>query len=146
VRRAITLCRLLRTFLQLANLPVQKIDLRRAGRVLRSLPRRIRRRSPLRPAAASSRRRSGSGEPIRARQLGHRPVAFDHRQRHLRPVLPACLLHLPLPRHRRCLGAGLNLNLLSRFRGLAQADRFRFELCTCMANEAIVPPAEEATF
>ena len=53
--------------------------------------------------------------PIRARQLGHRPVAFDRRQRHLRferrCVLLACLLYVLLPRHRRFLGAELHLNL-----------------------------------
>ena len=46
-------------------------------------------------------RRSGSGEPVRARQLGDGPVALDRRQRHLglerRPVLLACLLHVPAP-------------------------------------------------
>src|SRR5882724_4430002 len=83
--------------------------------------RRLRKRSSLRPAAASSRCRSGSGEP-RTRSPTRRPsAALDRRQRHLglerRPVLLACLLHVLLPRHRRFLGAGLHLNQLSRFRG-----------------------------
>src|SRR6202011_2129843 len=94
--------------------------------------RRLRKRSSLRPAAASSRRRSGSGEPRTrspTRRRSGRPLpphgqALDRRQRHLglerRPVLLACLLHVLLPRHRRFLGAGLHLNQLSRFRGPAQ--------------------------
>jgi len=66
--------------------------------------------------------------PVRARQLGDRPVALDRRQRHLglepRPMLLACLLHVLLPRHRRFLGAGLHLtNQLSRFRGPPQTAR-----------------------
>src|ERR1700726_3372106 len=63
--------------------------------------------------------------PVGARQFGHRSVALDRCQRHLRlkarPMLLACLLHVLLPRHRRFLGAGLHLNQLSRFRGPAHA-------------------------
>ena len=91
--------------------------------------RRLRKRSSLRPAAASSRRRSGSGEPRTrsptrrrsARPLPPQGQALDRRQRHLglerRRVLFACLLDVLLLRHRRCLGAGLHLNQFSRFPG-----------------------------
>src|SRR5580700_5169932 len=55
-------------------------------------------------------------------QLGNRPIALDRRQRHLRleccVVLLPCPLHILLPRHRRFLGAGLHLSLLSHFQGL----------------------------
>src|SRR3984893_9217785 len=110
--------------LQLANLPVQNINLRCAGRILRCGA-----------AAFENARRSVQQlllpgvdlvrvNPVRARQLGDGPVALDRRQRHLglerRPVLLACLLHVPLPRLQRFLGAGLHLNQLSRFRGPAQ--------------------------
>src|SRR5580700_6269386 len=70
--------------------------------------------------------------PVGARQFGHRSVALDRCQRHLRlkarPMLLACLLHLLLPRFRRFLGAGLHLNQLSRFRGPAQAADAETEL------------------
>src|SRR5262249_46681381 len=87
-----------------ANLPVQNINLRYAGRILRCA------------AAFENARRSVQQlllpgvdlvrvYPVRARQLGDGPVAPDRRQRHLglerRTVLLACLLHVLLPRHRR---------------------------------------------
>src|SRR6202023_3245777 len=57
-------------------------------------------------------------------QLGDRSVAFDRRHRHLRlerrVVLLPCPLHVLLLRHRRFLGAGLHLSLLSHFRGPPQ--------------------------
>ena len=73
---------------------------------------RLRKHSPRRPAVASFTRKSGSDEPLRACQLGHRPVALDRCQRHLglnlnanlnAPLFLACLLHILLPHHRRFL-------------------------------------------
>src|ERR1700682_5064533 len=67
--------------------------------------------------------------PKCARQLGHRPVTLDRRQRYLRlkrrPVLLACLLHVLLLRHRRFLGAGLHPSQLSPSRGPAQSAALR---------------------
>src|SRR5260370_40280248 len=61
--------------------------------------------------------------PELTRQFGDRPIPLDRRQRHLRferpVVLLACPLHVLLPRHRRFLGAGLHLSLLSHFPGPA---------------------------
>src|SRR5262249_28493956 len=110
--------------LQLTNLPIEKINLRLAGR---SLCRRA--------AAVKHARRAVQQlllpivdlvrmNPERARQLGDGPIASDRRQRYLRLepriVLVACPLHLLLLRHRRFLGAGLHLSQLSHFRGPAQ--------------------------
>jgi hypothetical protein len=100
--------------------------------------------------------------PVRARQLGDRPVALDRCQRHLRferrAVLLACLLHVLLPRHQRCLGAGLHLNQLSRFRGpphtagrggarsslsaAPRAPRGRHPSEMALANGFFTPPGE----
>ena len=71
--------------LQLANLPVQNINLRCAGRILRCGA-----------AAFENARRSVQQlllpvvdlvriDPELTRQLGDRPLALDRRQRHLRP-------------------------------------------------------------
>src|SRR5467141_606899 len=109
--------------LQLADLPVQNIDLRLVGGALRH--------------AAALENAGGAIQqlllpaidlvrmnPEMTRQLGHRPVAFHRRQRYLRlerRVVPLpCLLHVLLPRYQRSLGAGLHLSQLSHFRGPAQ--------------------------
>src|SRR5437762_12157038 len=68
-------------------------------------------------------------------QIGNRPVALDRRQRHLRlerrVVLLPCPFHILLLRHRRFLGAGLHLSLLSHFRGPAHHSLTpRHESCT----------------
>src|ERR1700730_5256428 len=99
--------------LQLANLPIQKIDLREAGGILRC------RAAAFENASRAVQKLLLPGvdlvrvTPVYARQLGDSPVAFDRRQRHLRlerrPVLLACLLHVLLPRHRRFLGQGSTL-------------------------------------
>src|SRR3954452_8236067 len=96
--------------LQLTDLPIQKIDLRFTGR---------RRNAAIENASRSVQQLLLPGvdlvrvNPVRARQIGYRPVPLDRRQRHLRlerrPVLLACLFHVLLPRHRRFLGAGLHL-------------------------------------
>src|SRR5208337_279423 len=93
--------------LQLADLPVQNINLRLAARPLRR-----------RAATLENTRRAVQQlllpvvdlirvNPELARQLGNRPVTLHRRQRHLRferrVVLLPCLLHLLLPRHRRFL-------------------------------------------
>src|SRR6267378_4182789 len=110
--------------LQLADLPVQNIDLRLVGGALRH--------------AAALENAGGAIQqlllpaidlvrmnPEMTRQLGHRPVAFHRRQRYLRlerRVVPLpCLLHVLLPRYQRSLGAGLHLSQLSHFRGPAQS-------------------------
>src|ERR1700731_3568850 len=112
--------------LQLADLPVENIDLRLVGGALRH--------------AAALENAGGSIQqlllpaidlvrmnPKMTRQLGDRPVAFHRRQRYLRlerrPVLLACLLHVLLPRYQRFLGAGLHLNRLAHTRGPAQSTR-----------------------
>src|SRR5271166_4232964 len=115
--------------LQLADLPVQNIGMRLAGRPLRR-----------RAATLENTRRAVQQlllpvvdlirvNPELARQLGDRPVTLHRRQRHLRferrVVLLPCLLHLLLPRHQRFLGAGLHLSQLSRFRGPPQRRRTR---------------------
>src|SRR3954451_7302308 len=97
------------------------IDLRRAGLILRCCP------AILKHACCSVQQLLLPGvdlvrvNPVGARQFGYRPLALDRRQRHLRlecrPVLLACLLHVPLPRQPALLGAGLHLNQLSHFRG-----------------------------
>src|SRR5947209_9045190 len=111
--------------LQLADLPVQKIDLRLVG-------------CPLRRRTAALENARGTVQqlllpvvdlvrmnPELTRQLGDRPVPLDRRQRHLRlerrVVLLPCPLHVLLLRHRRLLGAGFHLSQLSQFRGPAQA-------------------------
>src|SRR3984893_4763043 len=116
--------------LELTNLPIQQINLRLAGRTLHRCATALEntRRAVqqlLLPVVDLVRM-----NPKGARQLGHRPVTLDRRQRHLRlkrrPVLLACLLHVLLLRHRRFLGAGLHLSQVSHFRGPAHstvADR-----------------------
>src|SRR5882762_10510496 len=111
--------------LQLADLPVQNIDLRLVGGALRH--------------AAALENAGGAIQqlllpaidlvrmnPEMTRQLGHRPVAFHRRQRYLRlerRVVPLpCLLHVLLPRYQRSLGAGLHLSQLSHFRGPAHTS------------------------
>src|ERR1700738_3482660 len=113
--------------LQLADLPVQNIDLRLVGGALRH--------------AAALENAGGAIQqlllpaidlvrmnPKMTRQLGHRPVAFHRRQRYLRlerRVVPLpCLLHVLLPRYQHSLGAGLHLSQLSHFRGPAQSVVF----------------------
>src|SRR5215831_15056325 len=110
--------------LQLADLPVQKIDLRFIGGSLR------------RRAALEDTHRTIQQlllpvvdlvrvHPEMHRQLGDGPVAPDCRHRHLslerRAVLLPCPLHVLLPRYPRFLRAGLHLSHLSHFRGPAQA-------------------------
>src|SRR5436190_5062197 len=114
--------------LQLADLPVQKIDLGLIGGSLR------------RRAAVEDAHRTIQQlllpvvdlvrvDPEMHRQLGDGPVALDCRQRHLRlerrTVLLPCPLHILLPRYPRFLGAGLHLSYLSHFRGPAQRSTVR---------------------
>src|SRR5437660_6204209 len=109
--------------LQLADLPVQKIDL---GVIAGSL----RRRTTLEDACRTVQQLLlpvvdlVRVDPEMHRQLGDGPVALDCRQRHLRlesrAVLLPCPLHVLLPRYPRFLGAGLHLIQLSHFRGPAQ--------------------------
>src|SRR5438270_12343134 len=109
--------------LQLADLPIQKIDLRFIGGSLR------------RSAALEDAHRTVQQlllpvvdlvrvNPEMHRQLGDGPVALDCRQRHLRlerrAVLLPCPLHVLLPRYPRFPRAGLHLSHLSHFRGPAQ--------------------------
>src|SRR2546423_7868489 len=110
--------------LQLADLPVQKIDLRFIGGSLR-------RRAALEDAHRTIQQLLlpvvdlVRVHPELHRQLGDGPVAPDCRHRHLRleprAVLLPCLLHVLLPRYPRFLGAGLHLSHLSHFRGPAQS-------------------------
>src|SRR5947208_4281936 len=110
--------------LQLANLPVQNIDL---GVIAGSL----RRRTTLEDACRTVQQLLlpvvdlVRVDPEMHRQLGDGPVALDCRQRHLRlesrAMLLPCPLHVLLPRYPRFLGAGLHLNHLSHFRGPAQS-------------------------
>src|SRR5436190_10158422 len=112
--------------LQLADLPIQKIDL---GVIAGSL----RRRTTLEDACRTVQQLLlpvvdlVRVDPEMHRQLGHRPVALDCRQRHLRlesrAVLLPCPLHVLLPRYPRFLGAGLHLIHLSHFRGPPQSSR-----------------------
>src|SRR5215467_7403652 len=112
--------------LQLADLPVQKID-------LRFIDGSLRRRAALEDA-------HGTIEQLllpvvdlvrvhseMRRQLGDGPVAPDCRHRHLRlerrAVLLPCPLHVLLPRYPRFLGAGLHLSHLSHFPGPAHRVR-----------------------
>src|SRR5882762_3966563 len=128
--------------LQLADLPVQNIDLRLVGGALRH--------------AAALENAGGSIQqlllpaidlvrmnPEMTRQLGDRPVAFHRRQRYLRlerRVVPLpCLLHVLLPRYQRSLGAGLHLSQLSHFRGPAQPDEMR-----CLEMSGYLVTAGEA--
>src|SRR5271163_4842917 len=109
--------------LQLADLPVQMIDL---GLIAGSL----RRTTTLEDACRTVQQLLlpvvdlVRVDPELARQLGDGPVAPDGRQRHLRlerrAVLLPCLLHVLLPRYPRFLGAGLHLSHLSHFRGPPQ--------------------------
>jgi hypothetical protein len=91
--------------LQLADLPVQKIDLTLAGRAFRHRTADLKKPSPRRPAAASSAVDLVQMNPELARQLGHRPIPVGRRQRHLcfqrSVVLLARPPHVLLPRHRR---------------------------------------------
>src|SRR5207248_5605484 len=106
--------------LQLADLPVQKIDL---GIVAGSL----RRRTTLEDACRTIQQLLlPVVDLVRVdaemhRQLGDGPVALDCRQRHLRlesrAVLLPCPLHVLLPCYPRFLGAGLHLIHLSHFSG-----------------------------
>jgi hypothetical protein len=90
--------------LQLTDLPVQKVDLRLAGRALRRRPTLENARRAIQqlllPVVDLIRM-----NPKLARQLGDRPVALDRRQRHLRlerrVVLLSCPLHVLLPRYPR---------------------------------------------
>src|SRR6202030_2069821 len=97
--------------LELTNLPIQQINLRLAGRTLHRCATALEntRRAVqqlLLPVVDLVRM-----NPKCARQLGHRPVTLDRRQRHLR--------------HRRFLGAGLPLSQLSHSRGPAQSAALR---------------------
>src|ERR1700741_1490138 len=109
--------------LQLADLPVQMIDL---GLIAGSLCRTTTLEDACRtvqqlllPVVDLVR-----VDPELPSQLGDGPVAPDGRQRHLRlerrAVLLPCPLHVLLPRYPRFLGAGLHLSYLSHFRGPAQ--------------------------
>src|SRR5437764_9953352 len=110
--------------LQLADLPVQKIDL---GVIAGSL----RRRTTLEDACRTVQQLLlpvvdlVRVDPEMHRQLGDRPVALDCRQRHLRLERPAvllpCPLHVLLPRYPRFLGAGLHLIHMSHVRGHGQS-------------------------
>src|SRR5438067_9336646 len=106
--------------LQLADLPVQMIDLRLIAGSLR-------RRTTLEDACRTVQQLLlpvvdlVRVDPEMHRQLGDGPIALDCRQRHLRlksrAVLLPCPLHVLLPRYPRFLGAGPNLSYLSHFRG-----------------------------
>src|SRR5690349_19165782 len=108
--------------LQLADLPVQKIDLRLIAGSLR-------RRAALEDAHRTIQQLLLPDvdlvrvDPEMHRQLGDGPLALDSRQRYLslesRTVLLPCPLHVLLPRYPRFLGAGLHLSHLSHFRGPA---------------------------
>src|SRR5215472_14667021 len=108
--------------LQLADLPVQKIDLRFIGGS-------VRRRAALEDAHRTIEQLLlpvvdlVRVHPEIHRQLGDGTVAPDCRHRHLRlerrTVLLPCPLHVLLPRYPRFLGAGLHLSYLSHFRGPA---------------------------
>src|SRR5215831_13854692 len=108
--------------LQLADLPVQKIDLRFIGGSLH-------RRTALEDAHRTIQQLLlpvvdlVRVHPEMHRQLGDGTVAPDCRHRHLRlerrAVLLPCPLHVLLPRYPRFLGAGLYLSHLSHFRGPA---------------------------
>src|SRR5438309_7726265 len=99
--------------LQLADLPVQKIDL---GVIAGSL----RRRTTLENASRTVQQLLlpvvdlVRVDPEMHRQLGDGPVALDCRQRHLRlerrAVLLPCPLHVLLPRYPRFLGQGSTLS------------------------------------
>src|SRR5438067_3060419 len=109
--------------LQLADLPVQMIDL---GLIAGSL----RRTTTLEDACRTVQQLLlpvvdlVRVDPELPTQLGDGPVAPDGRQRHLRLERRAVLLpfpvHVLLPRYPRFLGAGLHLSHLSHFRGPAQ--------------------------
>src|SRR5438105_15886301 len=111
--------------LQLADLPVQMIDL---GLIAGSL----RRTTTLEDACRTVQQLLlpvvdlVRVDPELPSQLGDGPVAPDGRQRHLRlehrAVLLPCPLHVLLPRYPRFLGAGLHLSHLSHFRGPPQTD------------------------
>ena len=99
--------------LQLADLPIQNIDLRPARRALRGHGPALENshstvQQLLLPVVDLVRM-----DPELTRQFGDRPVAFDRRQRHLglepRVVLLPCPLHVLLLRHRRFLGQGSTL-------------------------------------
>src|SRR5436190_4220694 len=115
--------------LQLADLPVQMIDL---GLIAGSL----RRTTTLEDACRTVQQLLlpvvdlVRVDPELPSQLGDGPVALDGRQRHLRlerrAVLLPCLLHVLLPRYPRFLGAGLHLSHLSHFRGPAQSKAARW--------------------
>src|SRR5436309_3103307 len=112
--------------LQLADLPVQMIDLRliagslRRTTTLEDACRTV--QQLLLPVVDLVR-----VDPELPSQLGDGPVAPDGRQRHLRlehrAVLLPCPLHVLLPRYPRFLGAGLHLSHLSHFRGPAHPRR-----------------------
>src|SRR5271169_3092638 len=108
--------------LQLADLPVQIIDLRLiAGSLRRTTTQEDACRTIqqlLLPVVDLVR-----VDPELPSQLGDGPVAPDRRQRHLRlerrAMLRPCPLHVLLPRYPRFLGAGLHLSHLSHFPGPA---------------------------
>src|SRR6516225_2380027 len=110
--------------LQLADLPVQKINLRLTGRSLHRGTAALENarctvQQLLLPVVDLVRM-----DPKLTRQLGDRPVPSDRRQRHLRlkrrVVLRPRPLHVLLLRYPRFLGAGLHLSQLSHFRGPPQ--------------------------
>src|SRR5438067_2094692 len=125
--------------LQLADLPVQMIDL---GLIAGSL----RRTTTLEDACRTVQQLLlpvvdlVRVDPELPTQLGDGPVAPDGRQRHLRlehrAVLLPCPLHVLLPRYPRFLGAGLHLSHLSHFRGPPQwAGNYRMN-CADLASNA----------
>src|SRR5438105_5735348 len=113
--------------LQLADLPVQVMDLGLIGVSLR-------RSTTLEDACRTVQQLLlpvvdlVRVDPELPSQLGDGPVAPGGRQRHLRlerrAVLLPCPLHILLPRYPRFLGAGLHLSHLSHFRGPAQFTCF----------------------
>src|SRR5207248_4355726 len=136
--------------LQLADLPVQMIDL---GLIAGSLRRTSTREDAWRtvqqlllPVVDLVR-----VYPELASQLGDGPVAPDGRQRHLRlehrAVLLPCPLHVLLPLYPRFLGAGLHLSHLSHFRGPAQCSRpfSSRQLVVCVSGAARFRGGDEAT-
>src|ERR1700731_2605939 len=129
--------------LQLADLPVQNIDLRLVGGALRHAAALENAGGPIHnlflPAIDLVRM-----NPEMTRQLGPRPVAFHRRQRYLRlerRVVPLpCLLHVLLPRYQRSLRAGLHLSQLSHFRGLAHSSAPAAEMSIVVCAASIVRP------
>src|SRR5215470_1130078 len=119
--------------LQLANLPVQKIDLRFIGGCLRRRAALEYAHRPIQQLLLPVVDLVGVHLEMH-RQLGDGTVAPDCRHRHLclerRAVLLSCPLHVLLPRYPRFLGAGLHLSHLSHVPGPAQS-----------ASPVVEPPA-----